>query len=178
MKGNWNWTEVEESSNRLEPGFYVLEIKEANDGRTTSTGAETLELVYDIAEGANKGHYSDEWGRNNSWAHTDRRYYGTDKTNGMFKSFLNVLESSNPSFTVAGFGNDNGKLVGLKYGVAMQKRFYTNNDGEDKEALEIVRTYPVAKVMEGGLTLPEPRDDREGKPKAEDAPTLYGDVPF
>lgn len=163
MKGHWDWTEIDSANEGLPAGAYVVKIVAVNDGKQTQTGAETLEVVYDIAEGEHAGHYSDEWGKNNTWSHTDRRYYGTAKTNGMFKGWLEVLQSSNPMFSADTFGNTNSELVGLIYGIGLQKRLYTNDKGEDKEALEVVRTWPVQKVRAGECELPEPRDMRKDK---------------
>lgn len=186
MQGNQDWTLVEPNTggSKLEPGCYICRILDVREGKQASSGAYCLEIIYDIAEGTEAGHYSDEWGRNNAWAHTDRWYYGTDKTNGSFRGRLDALEKSNPSFSVESFGNDENKLKGLLIGMGIQKRFYTADDGSDKEALEVARVWDTDYVRNGKAKLPDPRDDRDdkgGKPEVVDTevnPEVYGDIPF
>ena len=95
-------------------------------------------MVYDIAEGEYEGFYSDEFGRNNEWAHRFVRSY-KESARGMFKAFLMRLEESNPGFTVAGWQEDcdERRLVGLEVGILLQTELYTNNRGEDKERLTV-----------------------------------------
>lgn len=181
MQGNQNWTLIEPSAagSKLEPGCYVCKIVDVKEGEQARSGAYCLEVVYDIAEGPEAGHYSDEWGKNNAWAHTDRWYYGTENTNGMFRGRLDCLEKSNPSFKVSEFDNDESKLKGLLFGAGIQKRLYTN-DGEDKEALEMARIWDVDYVRSGKAKLPEPRDQREKQESTLAAVPAdnYADVPF
>lgn len=183
MKGNTDWSRVESTAggSSLAPGCYVCKIVDVTEGDPARSGAESLEIVYDIAEGPEAGHYSDEWGKNNAWAHTDRWYYGTEATNGMFRGRLDSLEKSNPSFKVAEFNNDETKLKGLLFGAGIQKRYYTHN-GEDKEALEVVRIWDADYVRDGKAKLPEPRDDRKkqeapAQPVAS-ASAYDGNLPF
>ena len=69
---------------------------------------------------------------------------------------------------------DEREFVGLELGVVLQTRYYTNDKGEDKEALEVRGVYASQDVRNGDFKMPEPRDDREKVPAAGGR----GDVPF
>lgn len=183
MQGNTEWNLIEPTTggDKLEPGCYVCKILDVQEGKQASSGAYCLEIIYDIAEGPEKDHFSDDWGRNNAWAHSDRWYYGTEATNGMFRGRLDCIEKSNPSFKVSEFNNDETKLKGMLFGAGIQKRFYTNASGEDKESLEVVRIWDADFVRSGKAKLPEPRDDRQGGAAPTDTSKpvdAYADVPF
>ena len=180
-----NWTLIEESAggSKLPVGGYVIKITDVED----VPSREYLRITYDIAEGEYAGHYSDAFGKQNAWAHQFVRSY-KDTAEGMFKAFLNRLEESNKvsrGFTVAGWSerSDERDLVGLTLGAVIQKRLYTNDKGEDKEALEVAGVYAAQDIRNGDFKIPEPRDVREqvtAKPKAQAvAPSAYDeDIPF
>ncbi len=181
-----NWTLIEESTGgaKLPVGGYVIKITGVED----VPSREYLRLTYDIAEGEHAGHYSDSFGKQNAWSHQFVRSY-KDAAEGMFKAFLNRLEESNKvshGFTVAKWTerSDERDFVGLELGVVIQKRLYTNDKGEDKEALEVAAVYAAQDIRNGDYTIPEPRDLRETvdeKPKAQAQPAASAydeDVPF
>ena len=173
-----NWTLIEESAggSKLPVGGYVIKILDVED----VPSREYLRITYDIAEGEHAGHYSDAFGRQNAWSHQFVRSY-KDSAEGMFKAFLNRLEESNKAskgFTVE------RDFVGLTLGAVIQKRLYTNDKGEDKEALEVARVYAAQDIRNGDFEVPEPRDVREqvpAKPKAQAqaiASVYDEDIPF
>ena len=169
---NIDWKEIDESAfDRLPAGAYVASIVEVKD----VPEREYLNVVYDIAEGEYEGFYSDEFGRNNEWAHRFVRSY-KESARGMFKAFLMRLEESNPGFTVAGWqeGCDERRLVGLEVGILLQTELYTNSRGEDRERLACVGVCASQDIRNGDYRLPEPKDRRE-KPAS---PSFYDEIPF
>lgn len=178
---NINWTEVEESGNGagLPVGGYVLVITGAQD----NPAGEYVEVTYDVAEGDHASHYSDTWGKNNAWAHSQRVYY-KGNAQGMFKRFLKKLEDSNSDFVIGAWQqtSDERAFIGKKIGGIVQKRLYTNSDGEDKETLEVARWESADDIRSGNFKMPEPRDNRDKsascKAPAPNQPDMYSDIPF
>lgn len=169
-----NWDMIEESTpgEKLPAGGYVIKIVDVND----VPDKEYLWVVYDIAEGEHAGHYSDDFGKNNAWAHRFTRSY-KDSAEGMFKAFVNRVEESNRGFKWD--GRDERQFVGKELGVVLQKRMYTNEKGDDKEALEVRSVYASQDIRNGDFKVPDPRDVREKLTVAESgASTSYEDVPF
>lgn len=169
-----NWELIEESTpgEKLPAGGYVAVIVDVED----VPSKEYLWIVYDIKEGEHAGHYSDDFGKRNAWAHRFTRSY-KDSAEGMFKAFLNRLEESNRGrFDAKAWQarSDEREFVGLEVGIVLQTRFYTNEKGEDKEALEVRGVYASQDVRNGDFKLPEPNDAREKAPAA----GAYDDVPF
>lgn len=185
-----NWEMIEESvpgGAPLAPGGYIVRIVGVND--TYTEGNENkcyLDIVYDIAEGEEAGRYADDWGKTHPYAHQCRQWY-EGKHEGRFKFFLNCLEVSNKGrFSAADWAKtcDESKLVGLEFGIVLQKKLDTNTKGEDTEFLEDRGVYASQDIRSGDFKLPEPRNVREGIPAAAPmaAPvvdTVYDeDIPF
>jgi len=169
-----NWEIIEESTpgEKLPAGGYVATIVNVED----VPSKEYLWIVYDIKEGEHAGHYSDDFGKNNAWAHRFTRSY-KDSAEGMFKAFVNRVEESNRGFKWD--GRDERQFVGKELGVVLQKRMYTNEKGDDKEALEVRSVYASQDIRNGDFKVPDPRDVREKLTVAESgASTSYEDVPF
>lgn len=154
-----NWDLIEESTpgDKLPAGGYVVTIVDAND----VPDKEYLWIVYDVKEGERAGHYSDDFGKKNPWAHRFTRSY-KESAAGMFKAFLARLEESNRGFFIAEWQkrSDERDLVGLELGIVLQTRKYTNEKGEDKEALEVRGVYASQDIRNGDFKMPEPRDER------------------
>ena len=135
---NLNWEFIDESNDkgRLPADGYVIVINEAND----NPSREYVELVYDIAEGPWKAHYSDDFGRNNPWAHHFFRSY-KDSALNMFKTFLKRLEESNDTFSIAEWQkkSDEKDFVGLEIGIILQEEEYEANDGTVKTRLNVAK---------------------------------------
>lgn len=162
-----NWEGVDESSfDKLPAGGYVVEIKAVED----VPSKEYLWVVYDVAEGPQRGFYSDDFGLKNPWAHRFARSY-KESAKGMFKAFLCRLEESNPGWSLARWQQrcDERELVGLKLGVLLGLEQYTNEKGEDKERLNVVAVKAAHDIRDGNFSVPEPVDNREGtKPVPKD----------
>lgn len=139
---------------RLPAGGYVCRIISATDHPTEEKPY--LDIVYDIAEGDHAGYYSDEWGKENTWAHSVRWYY-TKAALGVFKGNLrSVDESNNTSFEVsAQTGIDERKLAGCLVGMIIGYEEYEGNDGSVKTRLRVRSTRPVSAIREGRFKMPE-----------------------
>lgn len=185
-----DWTLVPEETGRgrgLEPGFKVLTILSATDvpSKTYPDSGEVV-LTYDVAEGPEAGACQTEWYRNNAWAHSFKKSYGTDKwdptrnNDGKFSAFLGQLEASNPGrFSKASFASDARQLVGLQIGAAFQKRLYTNDEGKDKDTVDVVYTLPVDDCRtKTAADLPQVRDQRKKKEDAPASPQPAASNPF
>lgn len=171
-----NWVEVDENGfEKLPAGAYVARIVDVED----VPEREYLNVVYDIAEGPHKGHYSDDWGQRNPWAHRFVRSY-KEAAQGMFRAFLSRLEESNAGFDVARWQErcDEREFVGLYLGIVLQTEQYTSNKGEDRERLDVVGVYSVRDIRNGDYKMPAPKDNRtRGRSAGASAPEPY-DVPF
>lgn len=175
-----NLTNVEAKSGdfeRLPVGGYVCVIKSAKDYPTD----EFVEIVYDVTE----GQYANFYKNDEDWTHTTRKYY-KGKAAGMFKGFIETLAKDNPSFDASKVinGESVDGMKGCKFGALIQERYYTNQNGEDKTALDVARTVECAKIRDGKFTLPAPKDMRKNQTTpatpavqvVED--DFNGDVPF
>ena len=174
------WTAVEAASScgsRLTPGGYVLVIQEVED----NPSREQLTVTYDVAEGDSKGHYSDDFGLSNKWAHQTKVTY-SDKAARFFKVFLDALEASNPTFDTARWEQlcDEQQFVGLLVGCVFQERLYTGRDGKDKTALRAYEFKPANDIRAGRFEVPDPMDDRTGGAPASTSAGdgVYTDIPF
>lgn len=155
-----NWEAVEESTpfEKLPAGGYVVRIVDVED----IPEKEYLNVVYDVAEGEHAGFYSDDFGVHNPWAHRFVRSY-KESAQGMFKAFLKRLEESNPGFTLTQWQQrcNEFELVGLLVGITLQLELYTNDQGEDRERLNVAGVYAVQDIRNGAFKLPEPKDNRK-----------------
>lgn len=167
-----NWEIIEESTpgEKLPAGGYVATIVNVED----VPSKEYLWIVYDIKEGEHAGHYSDDFGKKNEWAHRFTRSY-KDTAEGMFKAFINRVEESNRGFKWD--GKDEKQFIGKEVGIVLQVEKYTNDKGEDKERLTVRSVYAAQDIRNGAFKLPEPIDKREVVDAAPSADT-YSDVPF
>ena len=174
---NKNWAAVAAAGDyqKLPVGWYVLKITHVED----VPKSEYLKVTWDVAEGEYAGHYA----KDEAWRHTTNWSY-TDKAEGIFKRNLDALEASNPnSFTTAVWQKESNEqeFVGLVFGAAIQDRHYTNNQGEDKTALEVARVLAADKARENaasGAELPAPRDQRVKVEDTATASVYDDDVPF
>lgn len=162
----FEWEFVDESTDRerMQPGGYVVVITGAED----NPQREYIELIYDIAEGPRKGYYSDDFGRNNPWAHHFFRSYKPTAL-PMFKAFLKRLEDSNEAFTIQAWQqtSDEKAFIGLELGIILQSEEYEGNDGSVKTRLNVARIVSADTIRRGDFTVPEPK-------KLERAEKVYG----
>lgn len=139
---------------RLPAGGYVCTIKKVTNH--TEGDKPYLEVVYDIREGKYADYYSDEWGKDNEWAHSNRHYY-SEKSFGMFKGFLKAVdESNNTSFEEqAEYGLDEQRLVGKAIGYIIGEEEYESNDGSVKTRLRVRGARSIQIIREGRFKQPE-----------------------
>lgn len=179
---NWmNVTASTDNGGKLPAGAYELMIVEVNDNEAK----EYLEIVWDVAAGEHKGHFADEFGRNNAWAHMFRVSYA-DRAAGLFKRFLDCIEKSNPSFSIEQWQTTSNPqaFVGKYFGAAWGTEKYTNAKGEDKERATFPNYYSLEDIRNGNYTVPKDKDSRnqtaQQPTQAVDAYTsVYDqDIPF
>lgn len=143
---------------RLPAGGYVCRIIEATDYPNGNEYSDKpyLNIVYDIAEGEYAQFYSDEWGKENKWAHEVRQYY-TQASLGIFKGFLKAVDISNGTAfeAAAETGLDERKLVGLLIGLIIGEEEYESNDGSIKTRLRVRGARPIQNIREGKFKQPE-----------------------
>jgi len=139
---------------RLPAGGYVCKITKVEDH-----GSELkpyLRVVYDIFEGEYARFYSDDWSKENEWAHDMRQYY-TPAAFGIFKGFLKAVDISNEGnfAEVAEKGFDEKLLVGCLVGLIIGEEEYESNDGSIKTRLRVRSVRPIQNIREGKFKQPE-----------------------
>lgn len=176
-----NWTTVTASgeSSKLPAGAYIAEITAVEDIESR----EYLRITYDVAEGEYKGKFANE---ERDYVHQFTRSY-KDSAEGMFKQFLDALELSSVG-TAARFSTEAWQqqcnpqaFVGLKLGLLFRDEQYTNNQGEDRTRLDLVRCMDINDVRSGKYTVPPVRDNRTKDTQSTAAPyseSVAEDVPF
>ena len=150
MKKIENWDSIEVNNNddykRIVPGGYVGRITKVEDNPEKSY----LYIEFDIAEGEFKGYGASFVERN---GFTPLRFYRsyTDKAAGMFKSFTQDVENSNPNYT---WEWKEQTLVGKFIGVVLGEAEYKKQNGEIGTRFD-VRTKTVSAIHEGKFKVPE-----------------------
>ena len=162
---------------RLPAGGYVCKITKVEDHGNEEKPY--LRVVYDIFEGEYAQYYSDDWGKENEWAHDMRQYY-TPAAFGIFKGFLKAIDISNGTAfeAAAETGLDERKMVGLLIGLIIGEEEYRSNDGSVRTRLRVRGARPVQNIRDGKFKQPELKTlpDEEPIPLA---PALdEGDLPF
>ena len=151
MKPINNWNEVQASTDdfkKLPPGGYICAILDAED----VPEKEYLKIVYDIAAGEYADYYSDDWGKDNLWAHTIYRSYKDGKPAGMFKSFINAVEESNKGYKWA---FDEKTLKGKLIGIVLGEEEYVGNDGSIKTRLKDRSVKSVQDIEDKRFRIPK-----------------------
>ena len=172
---NTKWTEVTAAgtSSMLPAGGYVATIDKVEDVESK----EYLRFTYDIAEGEHKGFFETD---DRVYVHQFVRSY-KDAAQGFMKQFLDCVESSNPSFSLASWDNDPQGLVGKLVGIIVQREDYTNGNGEDRARMNVEGFASAADIRNGRFKLPEPKDSRDkaAEPTVQPGGSVYdADLPF
>lgn len=184
----WNFIEpATMGAAPLQPGGYVVRIVDVKDNYNPNDENKCyLDLIYDIAEGPEAGRYSDDWGKSHPYAHQSRQWY-EGKHEGRFRHTLECLEQSNRGrFSVADWTQrcNERELIGLEFGIVLQKLLDYDSKGNETEYLEDRGVYASQDIRNGDFKLPEPRNKRDKtnariSPVAEASSGLYDeDVPF
>lgn len=139
---------------RLPAGGYVCRIVKVTDH--ADEAKPYLHIVYDIAEGEYANYYSDEWGKENEWAHDMRQYY-TPAAYGIFKGFLKAVDISNGADFegAAENGFDEQMFLNCLVGLIIGEEEYESNDGSVKTRLRVRGTRPAQNIREGKFKAPE-----------------------
>lgn len=130
-----NWTSVESSTegdfNRIKPGAYVATITEMTD----VTSKEYVDMVFDIAEGDYKGHYSAKYYEGKPWSHDVKMSY-KDSALGWLKGRLETIQACNPGFDpFAAWDADRlDMFIGRKVGVVLREEEYWFRGNDNNEA--------------------------------------------
>ena len=151
-----DWTKVPTGGKNLDAGGYVMRVESSKEW-DTKDGAGTLEVVYDVAEGACKDFFAGA----EDWKHT-MSVWAINKDGtpaGGMSQFLKVLEESNPQFKVEQFNNLD-QLNGLLFGGIVQKELYTKRDGTDGWKMKVVKRCNVSDIRNGNYEVPAETDKR------------------
>lgn len=161
---NLNGVNAAGGSTMIEPGGYVIEIKKVNN----NTSKFRLEFEFDIAEGPYAGHYS-EFKDKHGWSKATFNKYYTEKAQGFFKQFIEILENSNggaPGLVVQ-IEDENGvpqedidetKLPGLRLGMVFGlEEKYNEKKGRvyQREDFYNAEFMTVDEIHEHAYTVPE-----------------------
>ena len=174
-----NWGNVESKadgeSKRLAAGPYVAKIVTMED----RPEKEYVELVFDIAEGPDAGHYSDKWGTEHPFAHHVFLSY-KDTALGALKGRLEAIQASNPGFDPFAAW-DAGRLdmfYGRLLGVNLQEEEYMQRDGDvGMRFSPFSPVVPVQDVRDGKIKVLAPKklDGTQAAPKPSTAAAVTED---
>lgn len=145
----------------LPAGLYVCVVKQVSQTESQK-GRPQIAILYDIAEGENKGFYQTQYEAAKK-SGTDAKWKGVYKqimdgsSLPFFKGLMTSIEKSNPGFVFPwGQGGNEKTLAGKKFGAVMGREEFFANDGEKRMATKIVQIRSLdglkdAKVPEDKL---------------------------
>lgn len=163
MKPLPNFSTIPASTDRgrLPVGGYVLKITGVED----NVKMEYLRVIYDIAEGPEKGRYSDEWANEHIYAHAFIRSY-KETARGMFKAWLVAVDESNGTKFVdtVEAGLKETQLVGKVFGAVIGEEEYKTDLGDIKTRLYVASVMSADRIRKGDYKLPafKPYKDKAG----------------
>lgn len=175
MKPINNYDKVQASGEfeRLAPGGYVIKIQ----GVADDAAKEYLRVVFDIAEGPEKGRYANE-DAEHEFRHSFIRSY-KEKALGMFKAFTNALEASNPGYK---WDWNEKALAGKVLGLVIGYEEYEANDGNIKERMRIASCTSADRIRQGNFKVPELKklatSSKPAAPVSGFSPLSDEDLPF
>jgi hypothetical protein len=140
-------------------GGHICRIIGARAGQY-STGADMIEVAFDIAEGGpDDGRFQERFDylrKSNpqaKWPNGGMFRTGIltreGKTSGFFKGLITAVEESNPGYSFKGSGCNEGTLKGKLVGFNFGEEEYMGNDGTLRTAVKAVYAVSVATVKEG-----------------------------
>lgn len=160
-------------SMQLPAGLYVCTIKQVSQTETRN-GRPQIAILYDIAEGENKGFYQTQYEAAKQ-SGSDAKWKGVYKqimdgsSLPFFKGLMTSIEKSNLGFQFPWGQEGNEKtLAGKKFGAVMGREEFFTNDGEKRMATKVVQVRSLdglkdAKVPEdklldtGAATVSDPK---------------------
>lgn len=136
---------------RLPAGGYIIKIT----GVQNDEEKKYLRIVYDIAEGPERGRYKNE-DAEHEYRHSFIRSY-KETALGMFKAFIKAVDEANETNfdELVEKGVDEQLLKGCRLGVLFGYEEYEANDGNVKERLRLVRFLTIEQVRKGDFKVPE-----------------------
>jgi len=168
VNSNRDWTRTEAAGDfeKLPPGGYVCAVSAVRD----NPGKEYLEIEYDVVDGPKRGFYT-EMRRRVAWkcGYFIKSY--KDSAAGFFRAFLDAVEASNPGkFSVAGFCNDESRLMRMYVGIVLGEEEYLNKDDELRTRVTPVLFLPIEDIRSGNFKTPELKKLTLKKPAPYGAP--------
>lgn len=169
-----NWNDIQPTqggAKTLGPGGYICRILRVGD--RTREDKPHLDVVYDVLTADGKGYHFADIANDGEqdWRHTFKVYTG--KGMGQLRMLAQCCEQTPEN---GGFRYDptrdghEQQLVGKWVGFVIGQRIYQNGNGEDKEALDLVKILPVPDIQAGKFEVPAaPRDTRTPQQKAASA---------
>lgn len=159
-----NWQEVNASGDgdfeRLEPGCYVCKVT----GVEPVPDREYVRLVVDIAEGPNKGFFSDPYYAEHTASHGIVMSWKSPRALEMTKGRLELLRDSNKGFDpFAAFDADQWDMFKDRYiGVGFGEEEYEARDtGEIRTSVRAQTTMTAQDAHEGKGKVPRPKKLRQ-----------------
>lgn len=147
IKG-YNSTAASGEYSRLPAGGYIIKITKVED----VPDKQYLRIVFDIAEGPERGHFKDE---EHDYRHSFVRSY-KETALGMFKAFIKAVDTANETnfndFIEKGF--DEQLLNGCRLGVLLGYEEYEANDGNVKERLRLAAFKTLEQIRTGDFSVP------------------------
>lgn len=185
-----NWGSVEEQRagsgiQTLPSGAYHCVITAAKYV-TTKKGEDALVVVWDVASGEHKGHFSDKFFDGKDFRHNDYLML-EGKGLGIAKHKLHVLADANPGFTPSACieQDQTQPFVGKSVYMLLQERRYTYN-GRNQSETRVVDWLSPDEFRSGDFKVPDTIDERVAQPEpavvhAPSAPVTElaeDDIPF
>lgn len=179
LKG-YNEAQASGDFERLAPGGYVIKIQAVQDNEDK----QYLKILFDIAEGPERGRYKNE-DAEHDYRHSFVRSY-KEKALGMFKAFIRAIDESNGTNfndNIENKGLVEQQLVGKILGATIGYEEYEANDGNVKERMRITSCIPAEKVRKGEFKVPELKKLKESTTSTSTVPAGFTplsdeDVPF
>ena len=150
-----------ESYPALPAGLYICEIKQVNLTESPSQHLPQVAVLFDIAEGDQKGYYSTRYqserasNQHAKWKGVYRQGM-TGSSLPFFKGLITSIERSTPGFFFPFDRENNEKtLVGKRFGAVMGRRQFETQSGNKAFVTEIKQVRSI----EGLKTATVPEDE-------------------
>ena len=168
VKG-YNNAQASTDFERLAAGGYVIKITDIKNDEAK----EYLRVVYDIAEGPEKGRYATETAEND-YRHNFIRSY-KEKALGMFKAFIRAIDESNGTKfdSQVETGIREADLIGKVLGAVFGYEEYEANDGNVKERLRLANCMSADRVRKGDFKVPELKKLKTSSASTNSVPTGF-----
>ncbi|MBA4697808.1 MAG: hypothetical protein H2212_00090 [Ruminococcus sp.] len=154
---------------QLPAGIYVCVVKQVSQTETRN-GRPQLAILYDIAEGENKGFYQTQYEAAKK-SDSDAKWKGVYKqlmdgsSLPFFKGLMTSIEKSNQGFQFPWGQEGNEKtLAGKKFGAIMGREEFFASDGEKRMATKIVQIRSLDGLKDAKVPEDKLLDDNAAAP--------------